>query len=95
MLNVASGTLMLLPVDPDVREAYWSSDSVKLLALSEGANGVGDLGPAMSSWLVGLADSSHPQKLAGLPPTVEAAAFAPDGGSIVYLAQAKHDAPPG
>jgi dipeptidyl aminopeptidase/acylaminoacyl peptidase len=95
VLNVASDKLMLLPVDPDVREAYWSSDSGNLLALSEGANGVGDLGPAMSSWLVSMADSSHPQKLAGLPPTIEAAAFAPDGGSIVYLAQAKHDAPPG
>jgi hypothetical protein len=95
VLNVASDKLVLLPVDADVREAYWSSDSGKLLALSEGANGVGDLGPAMSSWLVSMADSSHPQKLVGLPPTIEAAAFAPDGGSIVYLAQAKHDAPPG
>ena len=95
LLDVASGKLTLLPVEPDVREAYWSSDSGKLLVLSEGANGVGDLGPAMSSWLVSRADSSHPEKLAGLPPTIEAAAFSPDGGSIVYLAQAKHDAPPG
>jgi hypothetical protein len=58
LLNVASGKLTLLPVDPDVREAYWSSDSGKLLALSEGANGVGDLGPSMSSWLVSMAGRS-------------------------------------
>ena len=95
LLNVATGKLTLLPVEPDVRDAYWSSDSAKLLAIADGMNGVGDLGPAKSSWLISIADSSHPQKLAELPPTIEAAAFAPDTRSIVYLAQAKHDAPPG
>jgi hypothetical protein len=39
VLNVASGKLMLLPVDPDVREPVWSSDGGKLLALSEGRTG--------------------------------------------------------
>ena len=95
LLNVASGKLTLLQVEPDVKNASWSSDSTKLLAIAEGMNGVGDLGPAMSGWLVSISDSIHPQKLVGLPPTIEAAAFAPDGGSIVYQAQAKHDAPPG
>jgi dipeptidyl aminopeptidase/acylaminoacyl peptidase len=95
LLNVATGKLMLLPVEPDVRDAYWSSDSSKLLAIADGVNGEGDLGPAMSSWLVSIADWSHPQKLAELPPTIEAAAWSADGQSIFYLAQAKHDAPPG
>ena len=50
----------------------------------------------MSSWLVSMADSSHPQKLAELPPTDRSRRIGqPDGESIVYLAQAKHDAPPG
>jgi dipeptidyl aminopeptidase/acylaminoacyl peptidase len=95
LLNVATGKLMLLPVQPDVRDAYWSSDSSKLLAIADGVNGAGDLGPAMSSWLVSIADSSHPQKLAELPPTIETAAWSADGRSLFYLAQAKHDAPPG
>jgi dipeptidyl aminopeptidase/acylaminoacyl peptidase len=95
LLNVATGKLTLLPMEPNVRDAYWSSDSAKLLAIVEGMNGADDLGPAMSSWLVSMADSSHPQKLTGLPPTIELAAWTPDSGSIVYLAQAKHDAPPG
>jgi dipeptidyl aminopeptidase/acylaminoacyl peptidase len=38
---------------------------------------------------------SQPQKLAALPPTIESAAWSADGKSIVYLAQAKEEAPPG
>lgn len=95
LLNVATGKLMLVPVEPDVRDACWSSDSSKLLAIADAMNGAGDLAPAMSSWLVSISDSSRPEKLAGLPPTIEAAAWSPDGKSIVYLAQAQHDAPPG
>jgi dipeptidyl aminopeptidase/acylaminoacyl peptidase len=95
LLNVATGKLALLPVEPDVRDACWSDDSSKLLAIANGMNGADDLGPAMSSWLVGIPDSSQPQKLAELPPTIGAAAWSADGKSIVYLAQAQHDAPPG
>ena len=51
-------------------------------------NGAGDLGPAKSGWLVSIPDASQPQKLAALPPTIETAAWSPDGKSIVYLAQA-------
>ena len=49
LLNVATGKLAPVPVSPDVHDAYWSSDSSKLLAISEGPNGAGDLAPAMSS----------------------------------------------
>jgi len=95
LLNAATGKLALLPVEPDVRNAYWSADGSKLLVISDGMNGVGDLGPAMSSWLVNVSDPNQPEKLAGLPPTIESAAWSVDGKSIVYLAQARHDAPPG
>jgi len=95
LLNVATGKLMPVPVDPDVRGVYWSSDSSKMLAVAQAMNGADDLGPAMSSWLVNLAAVSAPQKLAALPPTIESAAWSADGKSIVYLAQAKEEAPPG
>jgi dipeptidyl aminopeptidase/acylaminoacyl peptidase len=95
LLNMTTGNLMLVPVEPDVRNAYWSSDSSKLLAIADGMNGLGDLGPAMSSWLINIPDPGHPEKLVGLPATIETAAWSLDGKSIVYLAQAKHDAPPG
>jgi dipeptidyl aminopeptidase/acylaminoacyl peptidase len=95
LLNVATGKLAPLSVAADVHEAYWSSDSSKLLAISEGPNGASDLAPAMSSWLVSIGDQSHPRALADLPPTIEAAAWTPGQNSILYLAQAKHDAPPG
>lgn len=95
LLNIATGKLALVPVEPDVRDAYWSSDSSKLLAIADGMNSAGDLGPAKSSWLVNTSDPSKPEKLTDLPPTIESAAWSPDGKSIVYLAQARHDAPPG
>ncbi len=95
LLNVASGKLTLVPVDPDVREVYWSSDSSKLLVLAEATNGAGDLGPAMSSWLVSSSAVSQPQELKALPPTIERASWSADGKSILYLAQAKEEAPPG
>jgi dipeptidyl aminopeptidase/acylaminoacyl peptidase len=95
LLNVATGKLMPSAIEPEVRDAYWSGDSTKLLVVTEAMNGAGDLGPAKSSWLVSIPDASQPQKLAGLPPTIEVAAWSPDGKSIVYLAQAKSDTPPG
>ena len=55
-----------------------------------GRSGAGD------DQLVGQhCDPSQPQKVAELPPTIGLAAWSSDGKSIVYLAQAKHDAPPG
>jgi dipeptidyl aminopeptidase/acylaminoacyl peptidase len=95
LLSVATGKLTPVPIEPDVRDASWSGDSSKLLVLADGMNGASDLGPAMSSWLVNISDSSQPEKLAELPSTIETAAWSPDGKSIAYLAQAKHDAPPG
>ena len=77
-------------MSPDVHDACWSSDNSKLLAISEGPNGAGHLAPAMSNWLVSLADESHPQPLADLPATIEAASWVPGRNSILYLAQAKH-----
>jgi dipeptidyl aminopeptidase/acylaminoacyl peptidase len=95
LLNVETGKLTLLPIEPDVRDVYWTDDSSRLLVIAEGMNGAEDLGPAKTSWLVSIADSSKPQKVGELPPTIGLAAWSPDGKSIVYLAQAKHDAPPG
>jgi dipeptidyl aminopeptidase/acylaminoacyl peptidase len=95
LLSVATIKLTPVPVEPDVREASWSGDGSKLLVLADGMNGASDLGPAMSSWLVKISNSSQPEKLAELPSTIETAAWSPDDKSILYLAQAKHDAPPG
>ncbi len=95
LLDVATSKLTLLPVDPDVRDTAWSADSSRLLAINDGINGASDLGPAKSSWLVSLTDPAHPQKVNGLPPTIESAAWTLDGRSVVYQAKAKQDAPPG
>ena len=95
LLNVSTSKLTALPVAPDVRELCWSGDSARLLVIAEGMNNIGDLGPAARVSLVRVAEPGKAEPLPALPPTIEAAAWALDGRSIAYLAQAKHDAPPG
>ena len=95
LLDVASDKLTPIDVPPDVRAATWSADSTRLIALTEGQNGLSELGPAMSSWLVTRSDLPHPVKLTDLPATIEAASWSTDGLSLGYLAQSKLDAPPG
>jgi dipeptidyl aminopeptidase/acylaminoacyl peptidase len=95
LLDVATSKLTIAGVPMDVRGADWSADSSKLIVEREEPNGVSELGPAMSGWVVSMSDPAHPSKVDDLPATLEAAAWSEDGASLIYLAQAKHDAPPG
>jgi len=95
LLDVATEKLTLTGVPMDVRGASWSADSSKLVAIAEGPNGVGELGPAGSAWIVKASDPMHAEKVEAIPATVGPAVWSHDGGKIVYLAQAKRDAPPG
>jgi dipeptidyl aminopeptidase/acylaminoacyl peptidase len=95
LLDMASRKLAPVAVEPDVHGVDWSNDSARLLAVAESPNNAGDLGPAASAWIVTATDTSHAEKVAALPATVESAVWSLDGKSIIYLAQARHDAPPG
>jgi len=95
LLDVATEKLTVTGVPMDVRGASWSGDSSKLVAIAEGPNGVEELGPAGSAWVVTASDPSHASKVDAIPATVGPAVWSHDGGKIVYLAQAKKDAPPG
>ena len=75
--------------------ASWSADSSKLVAIAEAPNGVEELGPAGSAWIVKASDPMQAEKVEAIPATVGPAVWSHDGGKIVYLAQAKKDAPPG
>ena len=95
LLDVATEKLTLTGVPMDVRGASWSADSSKLLAIEEAPNGVEELGPANSAWVVTVADPMQAVKVEEIPATVGPAVWSHDGAEIVYLAQAKRDAPPG
>jgi dipeptidyl aminopeptidase/acylaminoacyl peptidase len=95
LLDVATEKLTLTGAPMDVRGASWSTDSSKLLAIAAAPNGVEELGPANSAWVVIVSDPSHASKVDAIPATVGPAVWSHDGGKIVYLAQAKKDAPPG
>jgi dipeptidyl aminopeptidase/acylaminoacyl peptidase len=87
--------LTVVEIPADVRGADWSADSTKLVVDAEAPNGVDELGPAGSTWVVMAKDLAHPQKVAEIPATAGAAVWSHDGNEIVYEAQAKRDAPPG
>ncbi|MGD0648825.1 MAG: hypothetical protein ABR971_12620, partial [Acidobacteriaceae bacterium] len=95
LMEVATEKLTLTGAPMDVRGASWSADSSKLLVISEAPHGVEELGPANSAWVVAVSDPSHASKVEAIPATVGPAVWSHDGGKIVYLAQAKRDAPPG
>lgn len=95
LFDVASNNVEAVAVPPDVRKAFWSPDSSRLLALAEAPNGADDLGPASSAWLIDHHDLSHPAKLPGIPSAAEGAAWSANGDSLALLAQARRDTPPG
>ncbi len=95
LIDLATNKSRPVQVPEDVRDVEWSEDGSRLLAISEGSNGAADLGPAKSTWIVSVADAVHPVQVAELPATIESATWSADGRSLVYLAQAKRDAPPG
>jgi dipeptidyl aminopeptidase/acylaminoacyl peptidase len=84
-----------VPISTDVSEFAWREDSSGLVVIVEGPHNAGDLGFDQSSWLLEIADREHPRRLATLPPSVGSAVWSMDGHSVVYPAQAQHDAPPG
>ena len=94
VMDVATGKLWpAAAVPPDVRGLTWMPNSASMAVLTEGPNGVGDLGPAGTVWLVGVGDLAHPVKT-DLPPTAGGIVFKADG-SLVFTAESKQDAPPG
>lgn len=95
LMELATEKLTLVGVPVDVRGAAWSADSTKLVVDAEEPNGVDELGPAGSTWVVTASDAAHPVKVAEIPATAENAVWSRDGLGLVYLAQAKRDAPPG
>jgi dipeptidyl aminopeptidase/acylaminoacyl peptidase len=95
LYDLASSKLTTTGIPIDVRGASWSADSNKMIVIREEPNGASELGPANSAWVLSLSDPAHASKLDDLPATVEAASWSEDGSSILYLAQAKRDTPPG
>jgi dipeptidyl aminopeptidase/acylaminoacyl peptidase len=95
LLNVATEKVTETGVPIDVRDASWSADSTKLVVDTEAPNGVAELGPAMSAWIVTVSDAMHPAKIAEVLPTARQTVWSHDGQSVFYHAQAKREAPPG
>jgi dipeptidyl aminopeptidase/acylaminoacyl peptidase len=95
LLDAESGQLTAVGVPPDLVKVAWAKKSDRLIALTEGPNHAGDLGPATSAWLVEIASPGNPKQLKEVPATIRGGAWSEDGSRFLFRAQAQVDAPPG
>jgi dipeptidyl aminopeptidase/acylaminoacyl peptidase len=95
LLDAESGKLTAVEVPPDIVKVAWAKKGDRLVALTEGPNHAGDLGPAMSAWLVDLANPTRPAQIKELPATIRGGTWSEDGSRFFFRAQARSDAPPG
>jgi dipeptidyl aminopeptidase/acylaminoacyl peptidase len=95
LLDLTTRKTTPVAVPTDVGEFAWSEDASELIVTVRPGNNLSDLGPANSSWRVKVSDPQHPERIAALPPTVQKTFWSADGGSLIYWAQARHEAPPG
>jgi dipeptidyl aminopeptidase/acylaminoacyl peptidase len=95
LLNTDTEKLTVAGVPPDVHGISWSRQGDRLIAIAEGMNNTGDLGPSGSGWLVSVGDPAHPRKLEQLPPTIQNGVWSDDARHFYFLAQTTKDAPPG
>ena len=95
LLDAESAKLTAVGVASDVAKIAWAKKSDRLIALSEGSNHAGDLGPAVTAWLVDLANPTHPSQVKELPATTRGGSWSEDGSRFFFRAQTKQDAPPG
>ena len=95
LLHLEKNKITPVPMPPDVRGYVWKPDSSGLIALVEGVHNAGDLGFARTAWTLETADPAHPSQVASLPNSIDQLTWSADGRSVIYLAQARHDAPPG
>lgn len=95
LLDPTTSKLTVTGVPPNVAAVSWSPTSERLLAITNAPNNAGDLAPARKSWLLNVKAPDRPTQLTALPATIESASWSNDGGTIVFRAQARQDAPPG
>jgi dipeptidyl aminopeptidase/acylaminoacyl peptidase len=95
LLDAESGKLTAVAIASDVTKIAWAKKSDRLIALSEASNHAGDLGPAMSAWLVDSLNPAQPSQIKELPATIRGGTWSEDGSRFFFRAQAKPDAPPG
>jgi dipeptidyl aminopeptidase/acylaminoacyl peptidase len=93
LMDVESGKLDPVALAPDVSAISWDKAADRLIALIEGPNHSGDLGPETQTWLVQVADPGHPARISEMPPTMERVAWSEDGSRLYFLAHSEHDTP--
>ena len=92
LLDAQSGKLTSASVPPDLTKIVWARRSDRLIALTEGPNHRADLGPAVSAWLVELANPTQPSPLNELPATIQGGSWSDDGARFFFRAQATRSA---
>lgn len=95
LVDPATASVTPASVPPDVKLVVWSHSGKQLIAVSEGQNHEGDLGPSASVWMVDVQEPAKPRQVQELPRTFGSAQWSNDDQRVYFLAQAARDAPPG
>ena len=95
--GAAFGSPVRTDIAPDVQGIAWAPHTNKLAVVTETPNNVGDLHPARSAWVLERSgDTWKSTALTKVPATVEERfVWTKDEASLLILAQAQQDAPPG
>jgi dipeptidyl aminopeptidase/acylaminoacyl peptidase len=95
LLDTDTRALTTTSVPSDVDASSWASNGESLVAIVEGPNHAGDLGPARGAWLVKRVDPQHATPMSGVPATVNGGSWSPDGSRFYLVVQSAVDTPPG
>ncbi len=99
LMDPDSGKITPLGLEGDAKRIIWAAQSDRIMVLTEGPNGAGDLGPDTAAWLVPVPaqalEPPHATRIAELPATIEDGSWSADGSRFFFHAQAARDAPPG
>jgi dipeptidyl aminopeptidase/acylaminoacyl peptidase len=88
----------LTPVTSDKREALsaaWSADSAELAIVTRAPGDSDDLGPQHSVEIIAVARPHSSRTIAGIPPSVNRLSWSHSGDHFAFLAQSRHNVPPG
>ncbi len=95
--GAATASPIRADIAPDVQGIAWAPRLNKLAVVTESPNNAGDLHPARSAWVLErIGDAWKATALTKTPPTIEEElVWTKDETSLLILAQAQQDAPPG
>ncbi|MGH8280188.1 MAG: prolyl oligopeptidase family serine peptidase, partial [Gammaproteobacteria bacterium] len=96
LYSFATKTLTALtPLTREARGFAWNPQSTEIAIVTAALGNADERGPNSQLEIVTLANPGAAHTVTGVPATVFAARFSPNGEQLAFVAQSEHDTPPG